>query len=334
MLPWLTRRLAQSLLLIFILVSAVFFVVRLAPGDPLDQVVEEELGAADRELIRERLGLDGSLTEQYFRWLGAIVQGDLGTSLRQQRPVTEIIGEAMGPTLLLTLSAYGLQLLLVIASAVVMATRRGQPLDHAVQGVGLTFYSLPFFWLGLMFILLFSRQLGWFPAGGWESSDAAFYSVGERLADHLHHLVLPAVTLALGAFMGPARYLRAGLDDVLAQDYILAARARGLSERRVLFGHGLRNALLPLITLMGMWLPNLLGGALVVEVVFGWPGMGRVTIEAIWARDYPVIMATTLLTGLAVVAGSTLADLLYRWADPRVRLPDMAENEGGAVDAS
>ncbi len=334
MLPWLTRRLAQSLLLIFILVSAVFFVVRLAPGDPLDQVVEEELGAADRELIRERLGLDGSLTEQYFRWLGAIVQGDLGTSLRQQRPVAEIIGEAMGPTLLLTLSAYGLQLLLVIASAVVMATRRGQPLDHAVQGVGLTFYSLPFFWLGLMFILLFSRQLGWFPAGGWESSDAAFYSAGERLADHLHHLVLPAVTLALGAFMGPARYLRAGLDDVLAQDYILAARARGLSERRVLFGHGLRNALLPLITLMGMWLPNLLGGALVVEVVFGWPGMGRVTIEAIWARDYPVIMATTLLTGLAVVAGSTLADLLYRWADPRVRLPDMAENEGGAVDAS
>ena len=334
MLPWLTRRLAQSLLLIFILISAVFFVVRLAPGDPLDQVVEEELGAADRELIRARLGLDGSLTEQYFRWLGAIVQGDLGTSLRQQRPVTEIIGEAMGPTLLLTLSAYGLQLLLVIASAVVMATRRGQPLDHAVQGVGLTFYSLPFFWLGLMFILLFSRQLGWFPAGGWESSDAAFYSVGERLADHLHHLALPAVTLALGAFMGPARYLRAGLDDVLAQDYILAARARGLSERRVLFGHGLRNALLPLITLMGMWLPNLLGGALVVEVVFGWPGMGRVTIEAIWARDYPVIMATTLLTGLAVVAGSTLADLLYRWADPRVRLPDMAENEGGAVDAS
>jgi peptide/nickel transport system permease protein len=124
------------------------------------------------------------------------------------------------------------------------------------------------------------------------------------------------------------------LDDVLAQDYILAARARGLSERRVLLGHGLRNALLPLITLMGMWLPNLLGGALVIEVVFGWPGMGRVTIEAIWARDYPVIMATTLLTGLAVVAGSTLADLLYRWADPRVRLPDLAETEGGAVDAS
>ena len=320
MLPWLTRRLAQSLLLIFILVSAVFFVVRLAPGDPLDQVVEEELGAADRELIRERLGLDGSLTEQYFRWLGAIVQGDLGTSLRQQRPVTEIIGEAMGPTLLLTLSAYGLQLLLVIASAVVMATRRGQPLDHAVQGVGLTFYSLPFFWLGLMFILLFSRQLGWFPAGGWESPDAAFYSAGERLVDRLHHLTLPAVTLALGAFMGPARYLRAGLDDVLAQDYILAARARGLSERRVLFGHGLRNALLPLITLMGMWLPNLLGGALVVEVVFGWPGMGRVTIEAIWARDYPVIMGTTLVSALTVVAGSLLADILYRWADPRVRL--------------
>ncbi len=334
MLPWLTSRLAQSLLLIFILVSAVFFVVRLAPGDPLDQVVEEELGPADRELMRQRLGLDGGLWQQYGRWLEALAHGDMGHSLRQQRPVTEILAEALGPTLLLTLTAYSLQLILVIASALVMSTRRGQPLDHAVQGIGLTFYSLPFFWLSLMFVLLFSRQLGWFPAGGWESPDAAFYSLGERWLDRLHHLVLPATTLALGAFMGPARYLRAGLDDVLAQDYILAARARGLSNRRVLWRHGLRNALLPLITLMGMWLPNLLGGALVVEVVFGWPGMGRVTIEAIWARDYPVVMATTLLTGVAVVVGSTLADLLYRWADPRLRLPDMADSEGSRRDAS
>ena len=328
MLPWLARRLIQALLLILILVSAVFCVVRLAPGDPLDQVVEEELGRADRDLIRQRLGLDESLPRQYLRWLGGVARGDFGQSLRQQRPVAAILGEAIGPTVLLTLTSYTLHLLLAMAAALTMATRRGRPSDHAVQAVGLAFYSVPAFWLGLMFILLFSRQLGWFPAGGWESADAVFLSGGARWLDRLHHLVLPMLTLALGTFMGTARYLRPALEDVLAQDYILAARSRGLSETRVLFRHALRNALLPLITLFGLSLPFLLGGALVVEVVFGWPGLGRVTIEAIWARDYPVIMATTVLAGVAVVLGSTLADLLYRWADPRLRLPDLAEPTG------
>jgi len=248
--------------------------------------------------------------------------------------VSAILGEAAGPTLLLTFTAYGCHLLLAIAAALVMATARGRPVDHLVQGAGLVFYSVPGFWLGLMFILLFSRQLGWFPTGGWESPDAIYLATGARWADRLHHLALPVATLALGSFMGTARYLRAALDDVLAQDYILAARARGLSERRVLLGHALRNAQLPLITLLGLSLPFLLGGAFVVEVVFGWPGMGRVTLEAIWARDYPVIMATTLLAAVAVVAGSTLADLLYRWADPRVRLPDLAAQNGGGRGAN
>jgi len=327
MLPWFARRLLQSLLLVFVLMSAVFFVVRLAPGDPLDQIVSEELGAADRELIRQRMELDGSLGRQYVRWLGDSLRGDFGISLRQQRPVTAILGEALGPTLLLTITAYVLQLVLAVGAALVMATRRGRAPDHVVQGLGLTFYSLPGFWLGLMFILLFSRQLGWFPAGGWESTDAVFLPAGARWLDRLHHLFLPVTTLVLGGFMGTARYLRSALDEVLVQDYILAARARGLSEHRVVWGHALRNALLPVITLLGLSVPFLLGGALVVEVVYGWPGMGRVTIEAIWARDYPVIMATTLLAGVAVVLGSTLADLLYRWADPRVRLPDLPDSQ-------
>lgn len=329
MLPWLARRLAQALLLVFVLVSAVFFVVRLAPGDPLDQVVQEELGAADRDLIRHRLGLDRSLTAQYGHWLAGAARGDFGLSLRQQRPVSEILGEALAPTLTLTVTAYLLHLLLAVGAALLMATRRGRPLDHLVQGTGLAFYSVPAFWLGLMFILVFARQLGWFPTGGWESADAQFMNPLARGLDHLHHLVLPVATLALGTFMGTARYLRAALEEVLAQDYILAARARGLPSRRILFGHALRNALLPLITLLGLSVPFLLGGALVVEVVFGWPGMGRVTIEAVFARDYTVIMATTLLAAVAVVAGSTLADLLYRWADPRLRLPDLAAPKGG-----
>jgi len=249
--------------------------------------------------------------------------------MQQQRPVAAIIKEAMGPTLLLTVTSYTLLLLLSIVSALVMARWRDSVADHTLQTVGLTFYSLPGFWLALMLILVFSRQLGWFPTGGWESPDAVFLTPWGRALDRVHHLVLPVATLVLGGFMGTARYLRAALDDVLTQDYIYAARARGLSERRVMVHHALRNALLPLITLMGLSVPFLLGGALIVEVVFGWPGMGQVTIEAIWARDYPVVMATTIVSGVAVVLGSTLADLLYRWADPRLRLPDFSPLAGG-----
>ncbi|MCB1184514.1 ABC transporter permease, partial [bacterium] len=319
MLPWLARRLAYSLLLLFVLASAVFFAVRLAPGDPLDQVVNEEVTAADRALLRQRLGLDRSLPEQYAHWLTGAVRGDFGLSLRQQRPVADVVGDALGPTLQLTLVSYVLHLALAVATALALAARRRRAGAAWLEGTGLVFYSVPAFWLGLMFILLFSRQLGWFPAGGFAGPDAAFLPAGARLVDRLRHLALPVLTLTLSTFMGTTRYLQAALEEVLAEDYILAARARGLPEDRILRRHALRNALLPLITLVGLSLPWLVGGALVVETVFGWPGLGRVTIEAVWARDYTVIMATTVLAGAAVVAGSTLADLLYRRADPRVR---------------
>jgi peptide/nickel transport system permease protein len=320
MISWLARRIAVSVLLVFLLMSAVFFIVRLAPGDPLDQVVEEEFGAEGRDHLRRQLGLDEPLYRQYFGWLAASAQGEFGTSLRQQRPVGTIIGEALPATLLLTVTAYALHLLLALGAALISADRRRRTLDQGVQGIGLVLYSLPAFWLGLMLILLLSRQLGWFPAGGMHAPDAGYLGGWARFTDLLHHLALPVATLALGSFVGTARYLRSSLAEVLGQDYILAARARGLSAGRVLFNHALRNALLPVITLLGLSLPFLLGGAVVVEVVFGWPGLGRVAIEAIWARDYPVIMGTTLVSALTVVAGSLLADVLYHWADPRVRL--------------
>lgn len=320
MLLWITRRLLTSLLLVFLLLSAVFFVVRLAPGDPLDQVVENEFGAADRELLRESLGLGGTMVEQYGRWLRGIMRGDLGQSLRQHRPVTAIIKEALPATLLLTVTAYFWHLILAVGSALVMAVKVDRLADRLLTWVGLLFFSLPGFWLGLMFIMVFCRKLGWFPAAGIHSPDAAFMSWGRSQLDLWWHLALPAATLALGSFMGTARYLRSSLLEVLDQDYILAARSRGLPERVVLLRHALGNALLPLITLMGLSVPFLLGGAVVIEIVFGWPGMGRVTIEAVWARDYPVIMATTSLGAVTVVLGSFLADLLYGWADPRVRL--------------
>ena len=321
MVSYLLKRLLLTCLLLLALLSTVFFVLHAVPGNPVDFIADPDLDAAERELIRHRLGLDRPLLTQYLDWVGGVVlRGDLGTSLRQQRPVAAIVAEALPNTLLLTLPAFLLQLLLAISAGMVMAWHHGRPLARVTNVLGLVFYSLPSFWLGLMLIMVFCRQLGWLPAGGMHSADAEFFSAGHRLLDLLWHLILPVSLVALGSAAGTARYVRNSLLEVLGQDYILAARARGIPERLVLWRHALRNALLPVITLVGLSLPFLLGGTVVTEVVFAWPGMGRVTIEAIWGRDYPVIMATTFLSAVMVVCGSLLADLLYRWADPRVRL--------------
>ena len=320
---WLLRRLLSSLLLVLAVATAVFFVVRLAPGDPLAvRTLGEDVSAADRELIRGRLGLDDPLPVQYLRWLGGAARGDFGTSMVQQRPVAAVLGEALGPTLLLTAAGYALHLLLAVATALAMAARRGRWAERVLRLGGLTLWSVPTFWLGLLLIMVVGRGLGWLPLGGMRAPDADYLPAGARLADLLRHLTLPALTLALGTFMGTARYLQAALDEALGQDYVTAARARGVPEDDILRRHALRNALLPLITLVGLHLPALLGGAVAVETVFAWPGMGRLAVEALWARDYPVIMAASVAAAAAVVAGSLLADLLYHRADPRVRRPE------------
>ncbi len=321
MLRYFLRRLLISILLVPALLTVVFFVIHAAPGDPLDRYTDPELGAAERAAIAHSLGLDRSVFEQYLSWLGgAILHGDLGRSLHWHRSVTGILAETIPHTLLLTVSAYLIYLLLGVGGGTLLARYRGHPLERAATVAGLTVYSLPTFWLGLMMILLFCRQLGWFPASGMHSPDAVFLSAPRRFLDMLHHLVLPAVLLGSGSAMATARYLSHSLTEVLGQDYILAARAKGLPERVVLGRHALRNALLPVITLVGLSFPFLLGGSVVAEVIFAWPGMGRVAVEAIFARDYPVIMGTTALSATMVVLGNLVADLLYALADPRVRL--------------
>ncbi len=320
LLSWAFRRAAMSALLLLFVMSTVFWVVRLAPGNPLDQIVGEGLRAADRNLVRHQLGLDDPMGVQYLHWLASALRGDWGNSISQQRPVQAVLAEAIPATLLLTVSAYVLNLILAILGAMTMAVYRGRAVAQWVNIGGLVLYSLPSFWFGLMLLLLFSVRLGWFPLGGLHSPDAVFMGPLRSALDVLHHLILPVCVLGFGSFMGTARFLRETLEDAMAQDYILTARARGLTERVVLWRHVLRNAMLPLITQLGLQLPFLLGGAVVVEVVFGWPGMGRVTIEAIWSRDYPLIMATTFWASLLVVVGSQLADLGYHLLDPRIRL--------------
>ncbi len=320
MLSWLVQRILSSLLLVFLLLTAVFFIVRLAPGTPMDLLAGENIGQEDRQALEHQLGLDRSLFAQYTHWLGNLARGDLGVSQARHQPVSDIIAETLPITLLLTFTSYALHLLLAVSAALVMSSNKGRPLDGFIQGTGLLLYSVPPFWLGLMLILLFGSLLGWLPTGGMHSVDSVFMSPLGRFADLLRHMILPVLTLALSMFMGTARYLRTGLDEVLDQDYILAARSRGVGHRRIMFAHALPNALLPLATLVGLHLPFLLGGAVLIEVIFGWPGMGRVTVEAIGNRDYPVIMITTLVASLAVVLGSLLADILYTLVDPRVRL--------------
>ncbi len=322
MLHYLAQRLVTSCLLILGLLTVVFFLIQAVPGDPADWYTSDGMAEADRDLIRQRLGLDRPVWEQYWRWLrGVLLAGDFGNSFRLHRPVRDLFAESIPNTLLLTVSAYVLHLLLAICGGLVIARYRGRIAARLTTLGGLIVYSLPTFWLSLMLILLFGRYLGWLPISGMESTDAEFMPWYLRLLDRLWHMVLPVTVLGVGSAMGTTRYLSNTLADVLNQDYILAVRSRGLPEKIVLWRHALRNALLPIITLMGLSLPFLLGGAVIVEVVFAWPGLGRVTVNAIWARDYPVIMAATALSATMVVTGSFLADVLYYWVDPRVRQP-------------
>jgi peptide/nickel transport system permease protein len=314
------RRLLQSLLLVWGLLTVVFFLMRLMPGDPADLIDDQQLGQAGRDLVRERLGLGGSLPDQYAAWLGGIARGDFGASLRQQRPVTDILREAVPSTLRLTAAALAVELAAGVGVGVLVARHPRRRRARLLNAGGLVLYSLPSFWLGLVAILMFSRTLGWLPAGGLQSLAAESLPWGARLLDQMRHLVLPVLVLGLGNFAVTARHMRTSVGRQLASDWILAARARGLGETHILWRHALRGSLPPLLTLVGLSLPGLLGGAVAVETVFAWPGMGRVAVQALLARDYPVIMAVTALAATLVTLGSLLADLACRWADPRLRL--------------
>ena len=317
---FLLRKLVHAVVLVLGLLTAVFFLVHAMPGDPVQLIADQHLGDEGRALVRQRLGLDRPLLEQYGRWLASALRGDLGTSLRQQRPVAAVIADALPNTLLLTISAFLVELLVGVAVGVMQA-RFSHRLRARLAGVvGLVLYSLPSFWLGLVAITLFARDLGWLPAGGMHAPDAPWLPAPARLTDLLRHLLLPMLVLGLGNFVVTARFTRASLARILAADWVLAARARGVPERRLVWRRALRVAALPIITWIGYSLPRLVGGAVAVEEVFAWPGLGRVAVQALLARDYPVIVAVTAVVAVVVALGSLLADVLARWADPRLRL--------------
>lgn len=314
------RRFASSAVLFFLVLTLTFMLVRIAPGSPLNMYENPHLTRAQMQDLERAYGFDKPLPVQYVSWLRAVVfEGNWGISFIHQRPAIEVIWAALPNTLLLGLTALLLQYGLGLLMGVAAARRAGGTFDSVLRVTSLLIYSVPTFWLGLMAILLFHLHWHLLPAGGLTSPGIDDAPALARAGDLLQHLILPAGVLGLTAAARVARFVRSSLLDALSQDYVRTARAKGLPERRVLWLHGLRNSLVPLAQLLGMSLPSLLNGTLVVEVVFGWPGLGRLLFDAASARDFPVILAGTAFGALLVIFGSILADLLHHAADPRLR---------------
>ncbi|HLB37875.1 MAG TPA: ABC transporter permease [Gemmatimonadales bacterium] len=322
MLGFLARRLGAAALVAFGVATITFFLIHLAPGSPLAGSGENPYVSAEAlEQMRRNFALDRPLHIQYFRYLTNLARGDWGMSFTMHRPVLDALRDAVPNTLLLATAALILDFLLGTAIGTLQGMRAGSRFDRACSAVTLTLYSVPTFWFGLVLVLVFGQELGWLPVSG--VVDPALYpsrSVLGKLTDRAAHLILPALTLGLIGAAATARYQRAAMLEVVRQDFIRTARAKGLAETAVAL-HALRNAILPTITLLGLALPMLLSGAVLVETVFAWPGMGRLAVEAIQRRDYPVVTGAAILAALAVVAGNLVADVLTRLADPRTRDP-------------
>ncbi|MCZ7554954.1 MAG: ABC transporter permease [Bacteroidia bacterium] len=319
MLRFILRRIVSAVPLLFGLLTFTFFIIRLAPGDPVALYVSADIDPHYADNLRQSLGLNDPLPVQYVKWLKGMLSGELGVSLSMHDEVVHILARTIPNTLLLTSLALVLNFLLGIALGIASALRRGRPLDHFINVNALFLYSIPEFWLGLMLILGISLNLNLLPASGMHAPLAFMLPFWERLLDLLEHMILPVFVLGVASAAATGRYMRSSLLEVIHQDYIRTARAKGLSEVLVIGKHALRNALIPIITLLGLSLPFLLGGAVIVESVFAWPGMGKLTIDAIFARDYPLIIACTLVSGVMVIVGNLLADILYAFVDPRIR---------------
>jgi peptide/nickel transport system permease protein len=320
------HRLALGIGIVLFVVTVTFVLVNLAPGDPARMWAAPGAGEAELEMARRALGLDRPLLARYVSWLADFVRGDWGLSLAQQRPVARIIRDALPHTLLLSISSLLLTYIGGILIGVIQAARQRTAIDTGLTVTTLIIYGMPAYWLAIMLVLVFSyaaARYGWpawirLPAIGVTSLDAEFLSPAGRLIDRLRHLTLPLITLGAIGVAGTARFVRGSVLDARGHPFVRTAQAKGIAPLAVELRHILRNALLPIITLLGLSLPALFSGTVFVEVIFGWPGMGRVMVDAVGGRDYPVVMATTAIFAMLVVLGNLLADLLYGAADPRI----------------
>jgi peptide/nickel transport system permease protein len=300
---------------VLLIVSAItFFMINLAPGGP-SALMRFDVTPEQREALTRRFGLDQPVPVRYLQWLGGALHADLGTSLTTQEPVLTRIADRLPNTLLLGGLALVLSIVVGIPMGVVSALRRGTTTDYALSTLSLLGLSIPAFWFGIMLILTFSVNLQWLPSSGVSTTGASF-----SMADRVQHLIMPTLVLSTAALPTIVRFTRSAMLEVLSQDYIRTARSKGLSHAMVTYGHGLRNALVPVISVIGALVPRLVGGAVVTEAVFGWPGMGRLAVEAANGRDYPLVVGITVVIAAIVIVTSLLVDLAYTWIDPRIRL--------------
>ena len=297
-------RLAQTALVVFLSLTAVFAMVRLS-GDPVTLFLPMDIQAKDVNEFRERLGFNDPIAVQYARFIGGAVRGDFGESLRYKRDALGLVLERLPATLLLAGSALALTLVIAIPLGVLSAVRRDGLFDHLGTTVTVLGQAVPGFWLGLMLIYVFAVQLRWLPTGGIGTAS---------------HLIMPTIVLAAFYSARVARLTRSAVLEILNEEYILTARAKGLAETRVIGKHTLRNSAIPIVTLAGLEAGQLLGGAVITETIFAWPGLGRLTVQALLNRDFPVVLAAVSFTSIIYTLMNLVVDLLYGWLDPRVRV--------------
>ncbi|GMK37295.1 oligopeptide transport system permease protein AppB [Paenibacillus sp. CCS19] len=314
MLPYITRRLMISIPVLFGITIISFMIMKLAPGNPVDMLIDPNTPPELLQAKKEMLGLNSSFAVQYWQWIFGLFHGQLGYSFSSYAPVASIIGERIGPTVLLALTALIIGLLIAIPLGIASAVRHNTAFDHTMTGLAFIGLSIPPFFLGLGLIYLFTLKVHWLPTGGMST-----LGEGGGIGDTLRHLILPAAVLAVGIVGKKIRYIRASMLDVLGQEYLRTARAKGVHESLVIYKHALRNALLPILTVFGTEIPVLLGGSILVEQIFQWPGIGQLTMQSILSRDYPTLMALNLVAAVIVLASNLITDILYSIADPRIQ---------------
>ena len=306
------HRLAATVPVLLLVTAGVFALLHLTPGDPIDVMMSESADPSAKAHLRRELGLDRPIAVQYVAWMGRLVQGDLGRSIRNGEPVLENVGRRIRPTLQLAALAMTVSVLIAFPLGIVSAVRRNTAADRAGTTFALLGICMPNFLLALLLIFVFGVTLRWLPISG-------YVDPLEEGFDGLRSLILPAATLGLALAAVITRTLRSSLVETLAEDYVRTARAKGLSEWNVIVGHGLKNAMIPVVTVLGLQLGTLIGGAVITEYVFALPGVGRLVVDAVFARDYPLVQGVILLIAVAFITSNLLVDLLYGWLDPRIR---------------
>lgn len=316
MIQYLIRRLLESILILFVISMLMFTLISLYPGGIMNAYEENpDVTSEDYQRLRDKYGLDDPIPIRYAKWLRNVLTGDWGVSFVSKQPALDEIMARLPNTLLLMGVAFVVTLLIAVPLGIISALRQYSLLDNVLTVTAFGGNSLPVFWFGLLLIMIFHVWLGWFPGSG-------MWTLGEEksLADLASHMVLPVTMLALVSAAGYMRYMRSSMLDVVRQDYIRTARSKGINERRVIVSHALRNALIPLVTLIALDLPALFGGALFTETIFGWPGMARLFYERSLKSDIPVLMAILIIFSALILLSNLLADLVYTFLDPRIRL--------------